>query len=82
MKEIINNITSFKVAETIMLFIVSLIFGIILTYEDDMQPSRKYIILINLIVFGMELKLYLKDYLFNNSFYDILFPRLALFEII
>lgn len=65
-----------------MLFFVSIIFGIILTYEDDMQPSRKYIILVNLIFFGMEYKVYYYDDLFKNTFYDIVFPRLAIFEII
>ena len=41
-----------------MFFIVSLIFGIILTYEQDMQPTRKYILFINAIIFGMEYKIY------------------------
>ena len=54
MQAIVNDITTFKIYETVMLFIVSLIFGIILTYEEDMQPSRKYIVLINLILFGTE----------------------------
>lgn len=70
----------FALAEGGLIYTVYFIFSIILTYDENVKASRKWLIL--LIVIGIILELFhyfLKD-LKESDFIDLIFPQSAIFE--
>ena len=75
-----NELLTFGISETGMLYVVFLIFGIILTYDENVQKSRKWFVLLIFITAGLEVFYYLGKETGDWDYLDYIFSKGAIFE--
>ena len=74
-----DNFFNYAYAESTLFFIMSLIFGAIYTYDENVRSSRKFCIFFILFFFLTEIYLF-SDYSKNKDVFDVFFGKYAIFQ--